>query len=100
MNVGRVTGAVGNFLTDAASATSYGIYKGTGKLGKQVSLNTAQKLGVGIIGGATIGGTIGTVTNIDEGIAPTAGGLVGGAGLGATSGASIGAIAAAIARGR
>lgn len=99
LNAGKIAGSVGNFLTDASGAVAYGAHKGLGKVGMNISLDTAQKLGVGIIGGATAGATIGAVTNLDEGISPTVGGSLRGAGLGAVGGAGAGAIAAAIAKG-
>ena len=99
INAGKIAGSVGNFFTDAAGAVSYGAYKGMGKIGMNISLDTAQKLGVGVIGGAVAGGAIGTATNLDEGIGPTVGGSIKGVGLGAVGGAGIGAVAAAIAKG-
>lgn len=98
-SAGKIAGTVGNLLTDASGAVSYGAYKGLGKVGMNISLDTAQKLGVGIIGGAVAGGTLGVATNLDEGIGPTVGGSLKGVGLGAVGGAGAGAVAAAIAKG-
>ena len=90
---------VGNFITDAGASISHQIYKGAGKFGKGVSLNTAQNIGYGITGGL-IGGTIlGATTNMDDGFGEFGIGTLSGAGLGAVGGAGAGAVASAIAKG-
>lgn len=98
MKIGKLPGMVGNFLTDASGAASYGVYKGVGKLGGNITLDTAQKVGTGIVGGATVGAAAGLAMNIDEGIGSGASGSLNGAGLGAVGGSAAG-VALAIAKG-
>lgn len=96
----NITGKIGNFITDAGASVSNQIYKGAGKIGKDITLDTAQKIGYGITVGGMGAGALGATTNIDDGFGEMLGGSLAGTGLGAVSGAGIGAVAAAIAKGR
>lgn len=97
--MGKVIGTVGNILTDGISGVSYGVHKGAGKVMKEgISYVSAQRIGVGVVGGAAIGATTGLVTNVDEGLGSAAGGTIKGAGLGAVGGGAAG-VAYAIAKG-
>ena len=96
----NIAGKVGNFITDAGASVSNQTYKGAGKIGKDITLDTAQKIGYGITIGGIGAGTLGATTNIDDGFGEMLGGTLAGTGLGVVGGAGIGAVAAAIARGR
>ena len=95
----NIAGKVGNFITDAGASVSHQIYKGAGKVGKNITLDTAQKIGYGITVGGIGAGALGATMNIDDGLGETLSGTLTGAGLGAVGGAGIGAVAAAIAKG-
>jgi hypothetical protein len=91
----KIASIVGNGLTDIGASASYGIYKGAGKLGKEISLEAAQKMGYG----ATIGMAGGALMGLANPDSSMVGGSISGAGLGAVGGAGMGAVAAAIAKG-
>lgn len=99
MNFASVASKAGQQLDRAGVFIGNQVYQGAGKLGKEVSANTAASIGKGVIGGAVALGTVGFATGLDDGIGRTAGGTICGAGLGAVGGAGVGAVAAAIAKG-